>query len=232
MKPFDIILADPPWWYNNRKTGGERKPKISIDLSDKDPKFGGGARKHYSLMRDDALLQLAPLIKQISNNNSACFIWCTKPRKDFGIELLKAWGFEFVTEPYALFKLSKDGTRFIFGPGSYTGTNSEDVILGVRGKYMTPEAWDGQRLQKSILTPRLDHSVKPPIHRLLHKLYPGARKIELFSRKKRYGSHYKTWYYAGNEMSGMDIKDELQFLSNQIKGFYQPTLWEDSYGMV
>jgi len=199
-KPVKILLTDPPWWYNDRKTGGERKDKT---------KFGGGCRKHYPVMTDPQLMALAPLINQVMANDSACLMWVTDPRQDFGIELIKKWGFRYVTAPFHWFKTVKDGSRFIYGPGFYTGSNHESVIMGVRGSMEPLE----HLMESVIIAPRMAHSVKPPIHRLISRLYPTGRKVEMFARRPR-----KRWEAIGNGMTGRDIKDDLIDLSRQING--------------
>lgn len=189
--PYDIILADPPWFYNNRKTGGERKNKT---------KFGGGARKHYPLMPDKDLLAMAPFVESLAAENCHLFLWVTDPRLDFGIELLKAWGFAYCTRWITWVKTTKDaafifphlGNGLIYGPGGYKASNPEMVLLGRRGKRI-PQT---KAMTPSILfAPRQEHSRKPDeVQEQIDLLYPAERKIELFSRRYRHG-----WTAWGNQ---------------------------------
>lgn len=200
---YSVILADPPWWYNNRKTGGERKPNLQLELEGKDPKFGGGARKHYPLMRDQELLDLAPYVKAISDQNCALFMWATMPRLDFGIELLKQWGFRYATTAFVWVKTSPKTERFIYGPGYYTASNTEIVLLGIKGS-MAPV----KKMVPSIIKhARLEHSVKPEIHNTINEIYPYGRKLEMFARKEQSG-----WDSIGNGVSDLDIQEELESL--------------------
>lgn len=212
-RPIHVLYTDPPWWYNNRKTGGERKKSLIV-VPDKEPKFGGGARKHYPLMKDADLLALAPLVEACMAENSICLMWATSPRLDFAIELLQAWGFRYATVEFSWIKLTKDGTRPKYGPGTYTASCPEWVLLGVKGKEMTPKAWGGRQMTPSIImTPWLGHSVKPRLHRLIDRMYPGGRKMEMFARQPAH-----RWEAIGNAISGMDIKEELTHLANTIQG--------------
>lgn len=180
---YQVILADPPWHYNNRKTGGERKNKT---------KFGGGAMKHYPLMKDSELLGMADFISTLADNNCALFMWTTMPRLDFGIELLKAWGFRYATNAFTWVKTSSKTGSFIYGPGYYTASNTEVVLLGVRGS-MEPV----KKMAPSVIKhPRLEHSRKPDIHGTIDEMYPSAKKIELFARRP-----YEGWDAWGNEIS-------------------------------
>lgn len=185
MSKYNIILADPPWWYANRKTGGERKNKT---------RFGGGAMKHYPLMKDAELVALAPRIKALADDNCALFLWVTDPRKDFGIDLLKCWGFRYATSAFTWVKTCLDGKTLIYGPGTYTASNKEECLLGIKGS-MVPHA---KMIPSLIMKPRgLIHSRKPAvIYERIEAMYPNASKVELFARTTREG-----WDHWGNEVN-------------------------------
>lgn len=187
---YDVILADPPWWYSNRS-------------ADRKSKFGGGARAHYEVMRDSELLAMAPFIDSLCEENCALFLWVTCPRMDFGIELLKAWGFRYATVVFHWVKTRKNGLP-IFGPGSYTGSNLEVCLLGVRGS-MPPK----KKLQPSlIMYPRRKHSEKPPVIRTrIERMYPDAKRIELFARHRVDG-----WDAWGDQVGILDEGGETHAL--------------------
>lgn len=190
---YQVILADPPWWYQNRKTGGERKNKA---------KFGGGARKHYPLMKDAELLAMRPFIDSLADENALLFMWATAPRMDFATDLVKAWGFIYCTIWSTWIKTTKNagfiypaiGNGLIYGGGSYTASNPEFVLVGRKGKAlqqaraMTPSVFFAPRQER--------HSQKPEqIQEKIDFLYPDARKIELFARRP-----YSGWDCWGNEV--------------------------------
>ncbi len=56
---FSTVLADPPWFYNQRCTHQKTKTK-----------FGGGAQGTYDLMGDKDVLELGPLVQQVADENS------------------------------------------------------------------------------------------------------------------------------------------------------------------
>lgn len=180
---YQVIYADPPWFYNNRKTGGERKDKT---------KFGGGAMKHYPLMKDAELLAMRPFIDTLADDNCALFMWATMPRLDFGIELLKKWGFRYATTAFVWVKRTNSGEGLVYNPGFYTASNTEIVLLGIRGS-MRPAR---QMLQSVVEAPRTRHSEKPPeVGRRILQMYPEASRIELFAREQVDG-----WDAWGNEV--------------------------------
>lgn len=193
MSRYPIILCDPPWWYSNRKTGGERKNKT---------RFGGGAMKHYPLMRDAELVKMAPFVKSLAAENCHMFMWATGPRMDFATDLMTAWGFKYCTVWMTWIKTTKNagfifpqqGNGLIYGPGGYTGSNVEFVLLGRKGKAlkqtknMTPSIFFAPRQER--------HSQKPTfVHERIDMLYPDVSKIELFARRA-----YPGWYVWGNEV--------------------------------
>lgn len=183
---YQVIYADPPWHYNSRKTVGERKNKT---------KFGGGAEKHYQLMKDSELLGMANYINSISDKNCALFMWATFPRLDFGIELLKSWGFRFATVAFVWTKTTKSG-KAATGPGYYTASNAEIVLLGVRGS-MRPIV---PMINQEVRHPRMKHSQKPiEVSDRIIRMYPTAHKIELFARQQRSGFDCR-----GNQLDGWD----------------------------
>lgn len=191
---FDLLLVDPPWHYNNNKTGGERNGDAKL----------GGARKHYSLLQDSILKAMAPEINRIANKDSMLFLWATMPKLDIAIDVMTHWGFSYTTSWMTWIKLKKDtsvvkirdngdGDGLIYGPGAYTASNAELLLLGRKGK-MLPQRYN---MTPSVLfTPRAAHSAKPvQAYDRIELLYPNVSKIELFARRHRDG-----WTCWGDEL--------------------------------
>ena len=80
--PYSIIYADPPWWYSSRSVNRRTK-------------FGGGARAHYDVMRDEEVIGMADWVQSLAAENCALCLWATCPRLDIAIKVLKAWGFRY-----------------------------------------------------------------------------------------------------------------------------------------
>jgi N6-adenosine-specific RNA methylase IME4 len=180
--PFDVILCDPPWFYNSR-AGGEKRVGGKT-------RFGGGAEAHYALMSDRALMEMSESVKAVCAENCALFLWSTCPRLDFAVQLLKAWGFRYTTIAFSWIKRTKAGGDFR-GPGFYTASNLEPVLLGVKGR-MRP----ARRLVPSVVeASRGRHSVKPEeVQRRIEAMYPNSRCLEMFARETRAG-----WVAWGKE---------------------------------
>ena len=188
---YEIIYTDPPWSYNSRKAGAERKDKT---------KFGGGAEKHYPLMEDDELLALKPLVESWAASDCALFMWATCPRLDFGIRLIEHWGFRYCTVAFAWVKTTRDG-GLISNPGFYTASNIELVLLGVRGS-MRP---DQPMIQQVVMAPRGEHSRKPDeVRYRIEQMYPDARRMEMFCRPvENLFAIHQGWDVWGNEAEAL-----------------------------
>ena len=183
---FDVILADPPWFYNQRRASGS--------------KFGGGACFHYPLMRDDEILALP--VRDVAAENAALFLWATFPRLPFALRVVEAWGFKYKTAGFCWAKMNPDGSPF-FGVGYYTKSNAEVCLLGTRGRPPRPAVND---VSSMVISPRREHSRKPEaVTRRIERMYPNSRKLEMFSREPRPG-----WVTWGNQAEhGGDLLEVL-----------------------
>lgn len=183
---YNVIYIDPPWWYNSRKTGGERNDKT---------KFGGGAEKHYPLMKDKELLAMRDFINSIADENCIMFMWTVPPRFDFAIELLKHWGFSYKTKGFCWEKINKDGSPRI-NPGFYTSSNTEDCVIAIKQKtagFFKPKI---PMLCQVIREPIREHSRKPDIVRKnIELMYPDYSRIEVFARQE-----FPGWQAWGNQV--------------------------------
>lgn len=182
MKKYDLIYIDPPVFYNERNTNNKTK-------------FGGGAEKHYPLMKDQELLGFKSFIDQISEDNCIMFMWTTPPRLDFSLELLKHWNFKYKTKAFCWEKINKDGTPRI-NPGNYTSSNSEDCYIAIKGKNNGRFKPHKKMICQIIREPIREHSRKPDIVRKnIELMYPNLKKIEVFAREK-----FEGWDSWGNEI--------------------------------
>jgi len=169
-KKYNVILADPPWKYNFARQIKDRPNKMQI------------VETHYPTMNLSELKNLN--IESIIDKNCVLFLWVTSPKLDNGLELLKSWGFEYIT--------SMVWDKINMGMGYWTRVQHEFILIGRRGKVSPP------RLQRSsiINIKRFGHSKKPKeIYEIIEEMFPKLKKIELFAREKREG-----WDCFGNEV--------------------------------
>ena len=92
---YEIIYADPPWTYP--KTGGTKNSR-------------GMAKQFYSTMGIDEIKSLP--IQKITDENAILFLWCTYPQLPSGLEVIKAWGFDYFGLGFEWIKKTKSGKDF------------------------------------------------------------------------------------------------------------------------
>lgn len=174
---YDVIYADPPWLYNARSNGST--------------KFGGGAGGHYPLMRTEAICELS--VPSICNDDAVLFLWATFPKLKEALRVIDGWGFTYKTVAFTWGKLTREGRPALL-PGFYTGSNAEVCLLATRGRVLHPV---DKGVRSLVLTRgKRRHSLKPSeVRDGIDRMYPEARKAELFAREQVAG-----WDAWGNEI--------------------------------
>jgi N6-adenosine-specific RNA methylase IME4 len=172
---FQIIYADPPWQYNNFQ--GLRN--------------GGVASARYNTMTMDELKALS--IPDIADDNCALFMWSTYPMLPQAIDLIKIWGFEYITVAFTWVKLNPSGEGYYSGMGGfYTNANAEIVLLGKRGKIQRVNT----KVKQLVVAPVQEHSKKPDeVRQRIVELLGDLPRVELFARQPSEG-----WSSWGNQL--------------------------------
>ena len=204
------IVCDPPWFYNDRRPG----PKRGCP-----PRFGFGASNHYESMSVNQICNMP--VRELCADRCHLYLWATCPLLPDALRVLEAWGFKWATvafvwvkanprawvdaqskvwqtsyldRPDATVRSFLDALTF-FGPGFYTASNVELVLLGTRGQpfYHAP----GCKASQVIYAPRGAHSAKPDaVQDMIEWMYPHATpRLELFARRPRNG-----WTVFGDEV--------------------------------
>lgn len=154
---FTLILADPPWTYNiEAKRGSDR---IS---------------EHYHQMTTQEICDLP--VHRITIKDAYLLLWVTSPKMDDGMEVLKKWGFTYLTQMI--------WDKELMGLGHVVRQQHEILIIGRKGHPRPP----AMKFRSVIKERRTDHSRKPvKSYEIIEGMFPDARKIELFAR----------WVYPG-----------------------------------
>ncbi len=180
---YKTIYADPPWKYQSKSGRGMKS----------------GAAEKYETMDIEDIKHL-PFIHDIVDPNSVLFLWVTTPLLPDGIEVLRAWGFEYKTAIYWRKIMSQ-------GMGWWFRGQVEVCLFGVRGNVKA------LRIQKAnfIQSKARKHSRKPEeLFEMIEQAIPKPA-IELFAREARDG-----WDCWGHGVSGehyrnvMDLRSYLQ----------------------
>jgi len=175
-KKYNIIYADPPWSYRDKR--------------DKHPRLCGGASAHYNTMTVEEIKNLP--VNKLADDNCMLFIWVTFPNLQEGLDVIKTWGFTYKTLGFSWIKTNKKNGKPFFGIGYYTKSNCEVCLIGVKGKPIVVS----NKVSSVIIAPREEHSKKPDIVRdKIVELCGDLPRIELFARQKAEG-----WDVWGNEV--------------------------------
>ena len=206
MKRYDLLLADPPWTYDNKQQN--------------DPSRGGIT---YPVLTMKELYDL-PMYKAAADN-SILVMWITHPKlmdtyysskeKVSGVKnaaeynplsIIRQWGFRPITTLFVWVKLNKSGVGYYSGLGRYTNSNTELAIVARRGKGL-PRI--DKTVKQLIFASIGDHSAKPAEqYDRLDRLYGDVPRLELFARKQN--PPPTGWDATGLDYDGIDIKEWIQ----------------------
>lgn len=173
---FHTVLADPPWQFQNRT--------------------GKMAPEHKRLSRYPTLtldeIKAIPVAKAVTDP-AHLYLWVPNALLAEGLEVMKAWGFEYKTN-LIWYKVRKDGGPDGRGVGFYFRNVTEIILFGIRGK--NARTLDPGRSQVNVIaTQKREHSRKPDeLYQIIEECSPGGY-LELFARGQRKG-----WSQWGNQV--------------------------------
>jgi N6-adenosine-specific RNA methylase IME4 len=125
------------------------------------------------------------------------FLWTTSPRLDAAIACLAGWGLSFRGIAFVWVKTRADGQP-IGAQGirpSIVKPTAEFVLAASRVARGRPMPLADEAVPNVVMAPRRDHSRKPDeVQARIERLYPQARRLEMFARAGRPG-----WVAWGNE---------------------------------
>ena len=161
---FDILYADPPWKYDFAETDGT-------------------ADVHYNAMETSEISALKVPVAE----DAILFLWATNPKLQDALKVVKAWGFEYITN---LVWVKGNG-----GIGYYVQSNHELLLIGKKGNI--PPPMPASRPSSVLQVPKTDHSAKPKeIYGIIETMYPNRKYLELFSRNGK----RENWVLWGNQL--------------------------------
>lgn len=172
---FGTVLADPPWQFQNRT--------------------GKVAPEHRRLSRY-ATMNLQE-IKDIPVHlacaaTSHLYLWVPNALLPEGLEVMKAWGFQYKTN-IIWHKVRKDGGPDGRGVGFYFRNTTELLLFGTRGKNARTLG-PGRKQVNIVKSRKQEHSRKPDeIYPIIEACSRGPF-LELFARGPRIG-----WTVWGNQ---------------------------------
>ena len=195
--PFATIVADPPWDYSRKLSGGGTSGYSPVH-----PSRGGnrGAANHYPTLTLEELCVLP--VSEVTADRAHLYLWTTGAFIVEAHQVAEAWGFS----PKGVIpwiKVKRNAAQHIhkangdlsaavrMGMGLYLRWASEFVVFAVKGKLATLR----KDVTGVVFAERQAHSQKPDeLYRLVEAASPAPR-LELFARVRRPG--YEAW---GNEV--------------------------------
>jgi N6-adenosine-specific RNA methylase IME4 len=163
---FSTILADPPWRFQNRT--GKMAPE----------------HRRLSRYRTMNLTEIMALpVSEVTAKTAHLYLWVPNALLPDGIQVLRAWGFEYKTN-LVWHKIRRDGGSDGRGVGFYFRNVTELVLFGVKGKNARTLA-AGRRQVNYLGTRKREHSRKPDeLYNIIEECGPGPY-LELFARTTR-----------------------------------------------
>jgi len=148
---YRTLVVDCPWEYR----GGERSTPV------------------YSTMPQSDLLKLP--IKDWADDQAHLYLWVTNGNLKDGLELMQAWGFQYVT--------MLTWIKPTLGLGRYFRTTTEQVLFGTRGQLVTRVHDIGTHFA----APKTTHSEKPDAFYDIVERASYPPFLDVFARKRRRG---------------------------------------------
>lgn len=177
---FPVGYADPPWeqqaWSD--ETGQDKGLMYPAMPLDEIKALCAGETSPFTA---DAIL----------------YLWVTTNRLDDGIDVLRAWGFDFVSA------ITWDKVHI--GMGRWVRDRTEHLLIGKRGNF--PGLIPGTQTESLYAEPRTTHSRKPVwFAEQIDRLFPDMRKLELFQRREsladgdvRLNGRWSFWGFEAGE---------------------------------
>lgn len=168
-RKFSTVYIDPPW---PERGGGKIKR---------------GADRHYPTMAVKQIIAFD--INRWAARNCHLYMWVTNNYLEKAFDVLRAWGFRYVT----ITTWNKDR----IGLGQYFRGNTEHCIFAVRGRIPYKLTPDGKRCQgvTGFYEKKTVHSRKPKKMRQMIETVSPEPRIEIFARQRHPG-----WAAWGNEV--------------------------------
>lgn len=177
MFAFDVIMADPPWSFENWSEGGNAK----------------NAKAQYRCLPTEEIMAMP--VGHLAAGDCWLWLWATYPMLRDAMRVMDAWGFRYVTGgPWV--KRGRSG-KLAMGTGYVLRSCSEIFLLGANG---SPKTFN-RSTRNVIEAPRRQHSRKPDeAYEKAERLFGPARRVDLFSRQTRPG-----WVSWGDDASKFDV---------------------------
>lgn len=195
-----VIIADPPWGFDDGLKAMKRKVKRS-------------AISQYRTMTP-AQVALLPVKSIVDPAGCVLALWVPGSMLEDGLMVAKSWGFK-MKQIFVWVKLKKDFKKepdvnkcTRVGMGRLFRQAHEIALICTSGKSIYKQL--NNKGQRSVMFElNAGHSIKPEgLHKRLDLMFPVANKVEMFARRSQPG-----WTVLGDGIDGKDIDVAIQELA-------------------
>jgi site-specific DNA-methyltransferase (adenine-specific) len=178
-KKYNIIYADPPWNFSSKElqkyNGNRFRPLEEV----------------YNTEKTATMCEWD--VGRIADTDCALFMWTTDAHIEEALNLMKKWGFKYVTVAFIWSKVTKNGKQ-VSNLGAWTMKNCEICLFGTKGRMLKYKK--SNSVKQLFEAERTAHSKKPDCVRdFIVELFGDIPRIELFARQ-----HADGWDCWGNEV--------------------------------
>ena len=175
-KKYSVIYADPPW---KQSKGGKKNARAN----------SSGKELDYPVCSLDKIKQHLKQAVSLTEGNSILFLWTIDKYLFEAQRIAEELGYKLHA------RMVWDKVTGI--PAAFTVRYGHEYLLYMYKDKLTPIATEERGKIHTVFRERVQrHSQKPQIaYEIIERLYPSAKKIELYARNHRAG-----WDCWGNEV--------------------------------
>lgn len=188
---YDLILADPPW---KQSKGGKKSVRAN----------SSGRPLDYPVCDLETIRKHLRTADRLTPENSVLFLWTIDK-------------YLFEAEQIATDLEYRLHARMIWNkvtgiPAAFTVRYGHEYLLYLYKGKLTPVSKEERGKIHTVFTEQVTrHSQKPEIsYEIINRLYPGLRKLELYSRQERDG--FDCWGNDGNILPKRNVSEWLDRL--------------------
>jgi N6-adenosine-specific RNA methylase IME4 len=173
---YDLIYADPPW---KQSKGGKKNVREN----------SSGKPLDYPVCSLEEIKHHLAQAVSLTNNNSILFLWTIDKYLFEAQQMAEELGYKLHA------RMIWDKVTGI--PAAFTVRYGHEYLLYMYKGKLVPVATEERGKIHTVFRERVQrHSQKPQVaYEIIERLYPSARKIELYARNHREG-----WDCWGNEV--------------------------------
>lgn len=154
----------------------------------------------YGTMKD---VEMKALRIDVLQENGMIFLWVTGRALELGRECLQLWGYQKVEElvwikTNQLQRIIRTGRT-----GHWLNHSKEHCLVGFKGNIKNIN----RRIDCDVIVSEVRETSRKPdeVYRLIERMCPGGKKIELFGRPH---NCTKNWITLGNQLPGVYLIDQ------------------------